>query len=74
MSDERRGFALATAAFAMWGLFPLFWPLLEPAGATEILAHRIFWSLVVTGALLADRPPQPAPWSRSGAGRGCGSR
>ena len=43
---------LATAAFAMWGLFPLFWPLLEPAGATEILAHRIFWSLVVTGALL----------------------
>jgi len=52
VSDERRGFALATAAFAMWGLFPLFWPLLEPASATEILAHRIFWSVVVTGTLL----------------------
>jgi chloramphenicol-sensitive protein RarD len=36
----------------MWGLFPLFWPLLEPAGATEILAHRVFWSVVVTGGLL----------------------
>jgi chloramphenicol-sensitive protein RarD len=31
----------------MWGLFPLYWPLLEPAGAVEILAHRIFWSLAV---------------------------
>ena len=30
----------------MWGLFPLYWPLLEPAGAVEILAHRIAWSLV----------------------------
>jgi chloramphenicol-sensitive protein RarD len=31
----------------MWGLFPLYWPLLEPAGAIEILAHRICWSLLV---------------------------
>jgi chloramphenicol-sensitive protein RarD len=31
----------------MWGLFPLYWPLLEPAGTVEILAHRIFWSLIV---------------------------
>lgn len=28
----------------MWGLFPLYWPLLEPAGAFEILAHRVLWS------------------------------
>src|SRR3954468_6336442 len=31
----------------MWGFFPLYWPLLEPAGAVEILAHRIVWSMVV---------------------------
>jgi chloramphenicol-sensitive protein RarD len=31
----------------MWGFFPLYWPLLEPAGAVEILAHRIFWSMLV---------------------------
>jgi chloramphenicol-sensitive protein RarD len=30
----------------MWGFFPLYWPLLEPSGAVEILAHRIIWSLV----------------------------
>lgn len=36
----------------MWGLFPLYWPLLKPAGAVEILAHRIVWSLVVTVVLI----------------------
>jgi chloramphenicol-sensitive protein RarD len=30
----------------MWGAFPLYWTLLQPAGAVEILAHRIVWSLV----------------------------
>nr|WP_202541852.1 EamA family transporter RarD [Streptomyces sp. SID3915] len=40
----------------MWGLVPLFWPLLEPSGAVEILAHRMVWSLAVVGvALLALR-------------------
>ncbi|WP_376771308.1 EamA family transporter RarD [Streptomyces boluensis] len=36
----------------MWGLVPLFWPLLKPAGAAEILAHRMVWSLVLVGAVL----------------------
>lgn len=36
----------------MWGLFPLYWTLLEPAGAAEILAHRVFWSLAVMAALV----------------------
>jgi chloramphenicol-sensitive protein RarD len=40
------------AAYGMWGLVPLFWPLLKPAGALEILAHRMVWSLVFVGAAL----------------------
>jgi chloramphenicol-sensitive protein RarD len=36
----------------MWGAFPLYWPLLEPAGAIEILAHRVLWSLLTMGVLL----------------------
>ncbi len=36
----------------LWGGFPLYWPLLEPAGSVELLAHRIVWS-VVTLAVLA---------------------
>jgi chloramphenicol-sensitive protein RarD len=36
----------------MWGFFPLYWPLLEPSGAVEILAHRIVWSLVLLLAVV----------------------
>ncbi len=52
MSESRRGFLLGVAAYAMWGLFPLYWPLLEPAGAVEILAHRVVWSLVTMSLLV----------------------
>ena len=41
------------SAYLMWGLFPLYWPLLKPLGALEILAHRVVWSLVVVVTLLA---------------------
>lgn len=36
----------------MWGLFPLYWPLLEPADAVEILAHRIVWSALTMAILV----------------------
>jgi chloramphenicol-sensitive protein RarD len=53
VTEERRGLFLGAAAFGLWGLFPLYWPLLEPTEAGEILAQRIVWSLVLTGVLLA---------------------
>ena len=46
MPDSRRGLILGALAYVLWGTFPLYWRLLEPAGAVEILAHRIVWSLV----------------------------
>ncbi|RYJ01956.1 MAG: EamA family transporter RarD, partial [Actinomycetales bacterium] len=45
--------ALGVAAYLCWGFFPLYWPLLEPAGALEILAHRIVWSLGFVLSLIA---------------------
>ncbi|MFD8969521.1 EamA family transporter RarD [Streptomyces sp. NPDC059568] len=55
-SEQRSGLLYGIGAYGMWGLVPLFWPLLEPAGATEILAHRMVWSLgVVAIWLLALR-------------------
>ncbi|WP_307816513.1 EamA family transporter RarD [Nocardioides limicola] len=42
--EGRRGLGYGAAAYFIWGLFPLYWPLLEPAGAVEVLAHRIVWS------------------------------
>lgn len=41
------------AAYLMWGLFPAFFPLLQPASPTEILAHRFVWTLVFMLLLLA---------------------
>lgn len=52
VSDDRRGTLLGIAAYLIWGCFPLFWPLLEPSGSLEILAHRVVWSLVVVVVLL----------------------
>jgi chloramphenicol-sensitive protein RarD len=51
--DERRlGIASGLGAYALWGLFPLYFPLLEPAGGFEIVAHRVVWSLLFIGVLL----------------------
>jgi chloramphenicol-sensitive protein RarD len=55
VSEVRRGTLLGFAAYLLWGLFPLYWPLLEPAGAVEILAHRVLWSLVLVGLVLLVR-------------------
>ncbi|MEU4078648.1 EamA family transporter RarD [Streptomyces venezuelae] len=55
-NEERAGLLYGIGAYGMWGLVPLFWPLLKPAGSVEILAHRMVWSLVFVGiALLAVR-------------------
>jgi chloramphenicol-sensitive protein RarD len=35
------------AAYGLWGAFPLYFPLLQPSGPIEILAHRIVWSALV---------------------------
>jgi chloramphenicol-sensitive protein RarD len=37
----------------MWGLFPLYWPLLEPANPLEIVSHRAVWTLVFCLIVLA---------------------
>jgi chloramphenicol-sensitive protein RarD len=54
--EQRTGLLNGIAAYGMWGLVPLFWPLLKPAGAVEILAQRMVWSLaLVAVALLVVR-------------------
>ncbi|MEU9975844.1 EamA family transporter RarD [Streptomyces sp. NPDC051014] len=51
--ERRAGLVNGFAAYGMWGLVPLFWPLLKPAGSLEILAHRMAWSLVFVAVALA---------------------
>lgn len=46
MNNSGRGLTAGVLAYVLWGGFPLYWPLLKPAGAVEVLAHRIVWSAV----------------------------
>ncbi|WP_123961215.1 EamA family transporter RarD [Corynebacterium pseudopelargi] len=40
-------------AYLLWGLFPAYFPLLEPAAPLEIIAHRIIWTLVFMAGVLS---------------------
>jgi len=57
MQDDhaaRRAFGGAIAAgtaYVLWGLFPLFWKQLKSVDATELIAHRVVWSLFFVLAL-----------------------
>jgi chloramphenicol-sensitive protein RarD len=61
--DARRGTIYGACAYAIWGVFPLYFHLLQPAGAWEILAHRILWTLLFCGAVLVVR--RDFGWARS---------
>ncbi|AQA05596.1 EamA family transporter [Mycobacterium sp. MS1601] len=47
------GLLYGLGAYGAWGLFPAFFPLLQPAGAFEILAQRIVWTLLFMVIVLA---------------------
>ncbi|MEJ5944315.1 EamA family transporter RarD [Pseudokineococcus basanitobsidens] len=51
-ADVRRGTLMGAGAYALWGSFPLYFTALEPAGAVEVLVHRVLWALVVCAVLL----------------------
>ncbi|MEO5876088.1 MAG: EamA family transporter RarD [Streptosporangiaceae bacterium] len=53
--EKRRGLLYGFAAYGLWGVFPLYFPLLKPAGTGEILAQRIIWTLATVGLLLTIR-------------------
>lgn len=53
--EAGRGVWLGAAAYGIWGLFPLYWPLLEPTASGDILANRMAWSLIVVVAVLTVR-------------------
>lgn len=48
----RAGLLFGLGAYGSWGLFPAFFPLLKPAGAFEVLAHRIVWTLAFMAVVL----------------------
>mgnify|MGYP002717644331 CR=1 FL=1 len=61
--DSPRGLALAVATYVMWGFLPLFMKALAHVPPTEVIAHRVLWSLpIALAVLLAQRR-----WAEVGA-------
>lgn len=47
LSQEAQGYIYAVLAFSFWGLVPIYFKLISSVPPTEILAHRIIWSVVL---------------------------
>jgi chloramphenicol-sensitive protein RarD len=53
LNKEKLGLVYGVSAYVMWGLFPLYWPILQPASALEIVSHRAVWTMVFCIIVLA---------------------
>jgi chloramphenicol-sensitive protein RarD len=51
--DPRRGVLYGIGAYGLWGVFPLYFRLLDRSGALEVVLHRVLWSLLVCLAVVA---------------------
>jgi len=51
--EGRRGVLYGIGAYGLWGVFPLYFRLLERSGALEVVVHRVLWSLLVCLAVVA---------------------
>ena len=43
--NEPRALALGVSCYVIWGFFPLYFSMLSPAGAVEVIVHRAVWGL-----------------------------
>lgn len=53
MNKHKLGLLYGVGAYVLWGLFPLYWPLLQPATSLEIVSHRAVWTMVFCIVVLA---------------------
>jgi chloramphenicol-sensitive protein RarD len=65
--EDRSGLIAGIAAFATWGLIPVYWKLLSNIPASEILAHRFVWTTLFLTMLLSwqHRWPEVGEATRS---------
>jgi len=53
--DERSGITAALAAYIFWGLAPIYFKLIQSVAATEVIAHRVLWSIPALAIFLLLR-------------------
>jgi len=54
-SADRTGVTAALAAYIFWGLAPIYFKLIQTVAATEVIAHRILWSIPMLAGFLLLR-------------------
>lgn len=62
-APARAGLLQGLGAYGWWGFLPLYFPLLAPAGAVEIIAHRVLWSLAFCVVALAATRALGSAWT-----------
>jgi chloramphenicol-sensitive protein RarD len=55
MTTTSKGFTAAAVAFAIWGVFPLYFQPLREVSPFQIIAHRVVWSCVFVLVWMALR-------------------
>jgi len=46
--NEKKGIFASVGAYLLWGLFPLYWKMIQYVSSEEILASRVIWSFILT--------------------------
>lgn len=49
------GVACSVGAYALWGVFPIYFKMVAAVPALEVLAHRVVWSVLLVSGLIALR-------------------
>ena len=52
MSQQKSGILFAIGAYIIWGIFPIYWKLIEDVNSMEVLLNRIIWSFIMTFILI----------------------
>ena len=50
--DSPKGFAFALSAYFLWGFLPFYMKAIAHIPPTEVIAHRVIWSLPVAGSVV----------------------
>ena len=57
-SDEERtrnGLIAALGAYFLWGIFPIYFKVVQDVPALEVLAHRVVWAIPFGALIIAMR-------------------
>jgi chloramphenicol-sensitive protein RarD len=53
VNELQKGLWYGLAAYASWGVFPLYWKMLGDVPVLQVIAHRVLWSSVLLTAWVA---------------------